>query len=108
MVKVLATYKKPHDPAAFEKKYNDEHLPLALKMPGIRKLEIITVKESPMGEPQLYMIVEMTFDTMDAAKAAMSSPEGKAAGKNIMSFAGDIIHLMFAEVEEKSLVGVSH
>lgn len=101
MVKVLALYKKPKDAAEFDRKYNEEHLPLALKMPGLRKLEINKVTESPMGEPDVFMVAELSFDTMEAAKTAMSSPEGKAAGKNIMSFAGDIVHLVYAEVSDK-------
>lgn len=105
MVKVFALYKKPQEPAEFDRKYNDEHLPLALKMPGLRKLEVAKITESPMGEPNVYMVAELYFDSMESAKAAMSSPEGKAAGKNIMSFAGDIVHLVYAEVEEKVPVG---
>lgn len=104
MVKLLAFYKKPQDPAEFDRKYNEEHMPLALKMPGLRKCEVAKIKESPMGEPAYYMVAELSFDDMDALKAAMSSPEGKAAGKNIMSFAGDIVHLVYAEMEEKVTV----
>ena len=29
---------------------------------------------------------------------ALGSPEGKAAAKDVMSFAGGILHMMFAEV----------
>jgi uncharacterized protein (TIGR02118 family) len=105
MVKLLAFYKKPQDPAEFDRKYHEEHMPLALKMPGLRKCEVAKVKESPMGEPNFYMVAELTFDNMDSLKAAMASPEGKAAGKNIMSFAADIVHLVYAEMEEKVPVG---
>jgi hypothetical protein len=31
--------------------------------------------------------------------AALVSPEGKAAAKDVMGFAGDILHMMFADVD---------
>jgi uncharacterized protein (TIGR02118 family) len=53
-----------------------------------------------MGEARYYQVAEMYFDNKEAMMAALGSPEGRAAGKDIMSVAGDIIHMMFAEVEE--------
>ena len=46
------------------------------------------------------MMAEMYFETKDAMMGALSSDEGKAAAKDVMSFAGDIIHMMFADVDE--------
>jgi uncharacterized protein (TIGR02118 family) len=43
-------------------------------------------------------MAEMYFDDKTAMLAALGSPEGKAAGKDVMSFAGDLIHMMFADV----------
>ena len=40
----------------------------------------------------------MSFDNKDALFAALKSDEGKAAGKDLMGFAGKIVHMMFAEV----------
>jgi hypothetical protein len=31
--------------------------------------------------------------------AALNSEEGKAAAKDVMGFAGDIVHMMFATIE---------
>jgi uncharacterized protein (TIGR02118 family) len=100
MVKLVVLYKKPADVAAFEKRYFEEHLPIANKMPGIKKVEISHMVSGPMGEPPYYMMAELYFDNMDAMNAAMSSPEGKESAKNIMSFAKDIISMMFAEVDK--------
>ena len=98
MVKLVALYKKPADVAAFEEHYRDIHTPLATKMPGLKKLEVSHFTGSPGGEPKFYMMAELYFDTKDAMLAALGSPEGKAAGKDVMSFAGDLIHMMFADV----------
>lgn len=98
MVKLVALYKNPSDVAAFEQHYTEVHTPLAKKMPGMRRLEVSRFTGSPGGEPKFYLMAEMYFDTKEAMMAALGSPEGKAAGKDVMSFAGDIIHMMFAEV----------
>lgn len=99
MVKLIALYRKPADVAAFESHYREIHTPLARKMPGLRKLEVARCFGAPGGEPKFYMVAEMYFDNKEALMAALSSPEGKAAGKDVMGFAGDLIHMMFSEIE---------
>src|SRR3972149_3386192 len=98
MVKLVAMYKKPADVAAFESHYKEIHAPLAKKMPGLKKLEVCRFTGSPGGEPKFYMMAELYFDTKEAMMSALGSPEGKAAAKDVLSFAGDLIHMMFAEV----------
>ncbi len=99
MVKLIALYKKPADVDAFEKHYREIHAPLAKKMPGLIKLEVSHMTGSPGGEPKLYMIAELYFEDRGAMMAALSSDEGQAAAKDVMGFAGDIIHMMFADVD---------
>ena len=101
MVKLIALYKKPADVKAFDEHYFGTHLPLADKIPGLKKVEISRIAGSPMGESEYHLMAELYFENMDALKAGMSSPEGKASGKDVMSFAKDIVCMMFAEVEEK-------
>jgi uncharacterized protein (TIGR02118 family) len=100
VVKLIALYRKPSDVAAFERHYREIHAPLAKKMPGMQKMEVSHVTGSPGGEPMFYLVTEMYFDNKASMMAALSSPEGRAAGKDVMSFAGDLIHMMFAQVDE--------
>jgi len=97
MVKFIALYKKPANTAEFDKRYFDEHLPLANKIPGLKRCEVSHIVGSPMGESEYYLMAELYFENMDALKAGMGSPEGKAAGKDVMMFAKDIVTFMFAE-----------
>ena len=99
MVKLVALYKKPADTEAFEKHYNEIHAPLARKIPGLQKMEVSHMTGSPVGEPKFYMIAELYFVDKAAMFAGMGSEEGKAAAKDVMGFAGDIIHMMFADVD---------
>jgi len=99
MVKLIALYKKPADVAAFEEHYREIHTPLAKKMPGLKRLEVSRMTGAPGGDAKFHLMAEMYFDNQESMMAALRSPEGKAAAQDVMSFAGDIIHMMFAGVE---------
>ncbi len=101
MVKLIALYSKPADVAAFENHYYNVHVPLAEKMPGLRKMVLGKVSGAPGGEPRYHLVAELYFDNAEALTAAMKSPEGRAAAKDVMSFAGNLVHMMFAEVSER-------
>jgi uncharacterized protein (TIGR02118 family) len=101
MIKMIALYKKPADVAEFEKRYFEEHLPLANKMPGLKKVEISRIVGSPRGESEYYLMAQLYFDNKESMMTALNSPESKEAGKVLMSFAKDITTMMFAEPEEK-------
>ena len=100
MVKLIALYRKPADTGAFDHHYYSVHIPLIRKTPGLRKLEITTISGAPMGETKFHVMAEMYYDTVDAMNAANASPEGRAAGKDLMSFAADVVTLFFGEVKE--------
>ena len=100
MVKLIALYKKPADAQAFEEHYANVHLPLIEKIPGLRKTELSRITGAPRGEAPFYLMYEMYFDDMDVYNRAMASEENKAAGKDLMSFARDIVTLMIADAYE--------
>src|SRR5437867_13350907 len=98
MVKLIALYRKPSDASAFDKHYHDIHVPLIKKTPGLRRLEITRVTGAPVGETKFHIMAEMYYDSVDAMNAANASPEGRAAGKDLVSFAADVVTLFFGEV----------
>jgi uncharacterized protein (TIGR02118 family) len=100
MIKLVALYRKATDQEAFDKHYFDVHLPLIKKSPGLRKLEITKISGAPFGEAKFQWMAEMYYDSMDSMNAANASPEGRAAAKDVMSFAADVITLFFGEVKE--------
>jgi len=99
LVKLVAIYQKPKNVAEFEQHYFDIHAPLVEKVPGLIKLEVNKVYGSPVGESDLHLIAEMVFQDKKALADAMNSPEMKAAGKDLMSFAGDIVSMHYVEVQ---------
>lgn len=49
------------------------------------------------GEGKYYLMCEMYYDSHDALKQAMRTDEAKASGKDLMSFAGNLVTLMIGE-----------
>ena len=99
MIKLIALYRKPADPAAFDAHYQDTHAPLVRKYPGLRKLEITRVTGAPIGETKFHMMAEMYFDSKATMETAMASPEGKAIARDLMSFAADVVTVFHGETE---------
>ena len=99
MSKLVAIFKQPPDPAAFEEAYFKTHIPLIAKLPGLQKTVITRFTRTFMGEATLLM-AEMYFADKDALKAAMRSPEMAAAGENLNSFAEGLVTLAFGEEEK--------
>jgi len=97
MIKMTAFYKRPADIEAFEKHYWETHVPLNNKMPGLLKTTFTRFTAAPMGEPRFYLQCDMFFENQDSLNTAMKSPEGKAAGKDLMTFAADLVTLIIGE-----------
>lgn len=97
MIKMIALYKKPEDQAAFDEHYKNVHTPITEKIPGLKKMEVTKIIGSPMGESDYSLLCEMYYEDMSAFKAAMKSDEAKASGKDVMSFAGDLVTMMIGE-----------
>ena len=99
MTKLIALYRKPSDPAEFDKHYFEVHIPLVRKFPGLKKLEVTRVTGAPIGEAKFHLVAEMYFDSRDAMDAALASAEGKAVTRDIMSFAADVITVFHGEAD---------
>jgi uncharacterized protein (TIGR02118 family) len=100
MVKLIAMYKTPSDIEEFEKHYYEVHMPLIDKMPGLLKTEVSKISGMPGQESKYHLMAEMYFENMDKLNESMASPEGKAAGKDLMGFAKDYVIMMFGEVKD--------
>jgi uncharacterized protein (TIGR02118 family) len=81
-------YKTPKDTAAFDKHYYEVHIPLAKKIPGLRKYEVSKGPvATPAGPSGLHLVAVLTFDNVAAVQAGFGSSEGKAAGADVAKFA---------------------
>lgn len=99
-MKLVAIYKQPADPAAFDEAYFNTHIPLIEKVPGIQKTKITRFTRTLTPGDSFYLMAEMYFADEAALKAAMRSPEMAAAGDNLNSFAEGLSTLLFAKEED--------
>ncbi|GAF12542.1 ethyl tert-butyl ether degradation EthD [Bacillus sp. JCM 19046] len=98
MAKLIALYKQPEDKKAFDDHYFNVHAPITEKIPGLREMKVTTFSGTPMGEESpYYLMCEMVYDNMDDLKQGLRSEEGRASGKDLMSFAGKLVTLMMSE-----------
>ena len=97
MARLLVMYKTPRDTAAFDKHYSERHVPLAKKIPGLRKYEVSQGPVgSPMGSSNYHLVAILHFDDMAAIQSAFGSAEGQAAVADVQTFAtGGVDIFMF-------------
>jgi uncharacterized protein (TIGR02118 family) len=88
MARLLAMYKTPRDTVAFDKHYFEKHIPLAKKIPGVRKIEVSQGSVvAPMGGSNYHLIANLQFDNVAAIQNAFGSAEGQAAVADVQGFA---------------------
>ncbi len=101
MTQLVVMYKTPKDTAAFDKHYFEKHIPIAKKIPGLRKYEVNQGPvASPAGPSGLHLIAILTFDNLAAVKAAFASPEGQATAADVPTFATGGVDMIFFDTRE--------
>lgn len=101
MAHLVVIYKTPKDAAAFDRHYAEVHVPLAKKIPGLRKFETsVGAVSSPSGPSDAHLVATLTFDSIASIEAAFASPEGQAAGADIGTFATGGAEMMFFDTKE--------
>jgi uncharacterized protein (TIGR02118 family) len=85
--RLVVSYGTPDDPAAFDAYYRETHTPLALKQPGLIGLTFGHAVSLDPAQPAPYLVAELDFDSEEAMRKSLASPEGRAAGKDIRNFA---------------------
>jgi uncharacterized protein (TIGR02118 family) len=77
------------------------HIPLARKIPGLKKYDISTgAVGSPAGPSGIHLVATLHFDSADAPKAGLASAEGKAAAGDLANFADGGAELYFFDTKE--------
>jgi uncharacterized protein (TIGR02118 family) len=79
-------YETPTNPERFEQHYREVHIPLARRLPGLRRYTVSRDLPATGGDSPYHMVAELDWDTMDELRAAFTSPEGRACG-------ADSVHL---------------
>ncbi|MGC2300324.1 MAG: EthD family reductase [Acidobacteriaceae bacterium] len=99
MAQMIVLYKTPKDTTVFDREYAATHIPLAKKIPGLRKYEVSKGPvTTPFGSSPYHLVATLHFDSMLAMQAAFASLEGREAGAHAGSLA-DLDILLFENHE---------
>ena len=99
----MVLIRRSAQPESMERHWSEEFVRQAERMPGLRRVVVSRPTGAPAAPPQYQLIHEFFFDDIDSLQAAMTSPEGQAAGRALMTFASAEAELLFAEHLEMDL-----
>ena len=97
MVRLIALYSQPDDPAAFDSHYRDVHTPIVNRYPNLRGVRL--TKADGIGDrpAAFYLLAEMRFDSRADLEAALASDAGRESGRDLRNFASAGVSLLIAD-----------
>jgi uncharacterized protein (TIGR02118 family) len=100
-IRLTVAYHQPPDADEFYRHYEDIHVPLGHKIPGVDLFEWAKVLPGPSGQtPKYAMFSWLTFCSMEQMGMALSSPEAQAAQKDMESTATNGADSFLSELGE--------
>ena len=97
MVRLIALYSQPDDPAAFDTHYRDVHTQIVDRYPNLRGVSL-TKADGIGGRPApFYLMAEMRFDSRADLDAALASDAGRESGRDLRNFASAGVSLFIAD-----------
>ncbi|WP_274651406.1 EthD family reductase [Paenibacillus humicola] len=102
MVRFLILYPEPSDTEAFENHYREVHIPLAKKLPGLRRYSLSRNSVPIRGADPYYLVAELDWDSMEDINKAFQSPEGRASAEDVKNLErlSPGMHSMVYELKE--------
>ena len=99
MPRLIALYKVPEDPEAFDAHYRDVHSGIVARYPNLRDVRL--TKPAGVGgrEAPFHLMAEMAFDSAADLQDALMSQAGAASAKDLRNFAGAGVTLFIAPDE---------
>lgn len=98
MFRVSVSYGLPTDPAAFDRYYEANHIPLVRKVPGL--VGFTTGKPNslvPGQEAPYYMVANLFFASAEEFQSALHSAEMAATNEDVANFASGGVTIFSAE-----------
>ena len=97
MVRLIALYRQPPDPEAFDAHYRDVHAPLVQAYPGLVGMTVTKLGGLGGQDPVFYQMSEMRFASRADLDAALASDPGRQSGRDLRNFAQAGVELFVAE-----------
>ncbi len=96
MVKLVILVRKAAANGDFQRCYQ-RNLDLLRRMPGVQRVQSSDVFGGPAGDAPYARMVEVVFASRSALDQALKSPEGVAAGKDLITYTDAAVEMFFAE-----------
>jgi uncharacterized protein (TIGR02118 family) len=97
VVRLIALYSQPEDPAAFDAHYRDVHAPIVRSYPNLLSVRL-TKADGVGGRPAAYyLMAEMSFATRADLDEALASEPGRESGRDLRNFAQAGVTLLVAD-----------
>jgi uncharacterized protein (TIGR02118 family) len=101
MVKLVVAYRHPTDVEEFERRYKDEHIDMARRIPHMTRIEFGKVAGMMDGSKAPYhRIAELYFADQAAMGQGAASQEAKAAIGHAAEIASGGLDAMVVQVED--------
>ena len=91
---LIALYKTPKDPKAFDAYYFSTHVPLAKKIPGLQKYEVSDGGVGGPGGGAYHLVALLSFKSAADIGAGLGAPDGQAAAGDLGNFADGGVELL--------------
>jgi uncharacterized protein (TIGR02118 family) len=97
VVRLIALYSNPEDPAAFDAHYRDVHATIVGRYPNLLGTRL-TRADGVGGRPAaFYLVAEMSFASRADLDAALASEAGIESGRDLRNFAQAGVTLLVAD-----------
>jgi uncharacterized protein (TIGR02118 family) len=97
VVRLVALYSQPEDPAAFDTHYRDVHAPIVHRYPNLVSMRL-TKADGVGGRPAVYyLMAEMNFASRADLDDALASDAGRESGRDLRNFAQAGVTLFVAD-----------
>ncbi len=101
MVKLVILIRKTALDGDFERRHQ-RSLDLLRRLPGVQQVQSGNIFGGPAGESPYMRMVEVRFASRSALDEALKSPEGVAAGKDLLGYTGAAVEIFFAEEQTQT------
>lgn len=104
MARMTVIYRKPKDVAAFDRHYFEIHVPLAKRLPGLRKYEVSTGAIMALaGGGDYHLVATLHFDSLAAIRQDFASDLGKECAADRLRFAPEDAQLQMLLFEDREV-----
>jgi uncharacterized protein (TIGR02118 family) len=101
MARLVVMYRKPTDSAAFDRYYFEKHVPIAKRIPGLKRYEVSRgTIATPAGASNYHLMAILHFENFAAIQDAFASPEGQAAAADVRTFATGGVEMYLFESDD--------